>query len=330
MKMIKRVNIDDLNLLNNNQYDFFVAFCGFEKRCLSVVQNISSETIEKGIVFINNEVFSESRENLQAFNDFLGNKAIIKEIDIFNPLEVADSFIDEIVNECKQSEAPRLLVDITSFTHEALLIFLAICNQFLNGAQIDYAYSNASIYASENNDCEERWLSRGIKEVRSILGYAGDIKPLNKTVMIMMVGYECERACQVIDSVSPEELIITYNDANGSTDQTNGNASLIHANLLKDLAAYYQNVEKYMIPSNDPFETAKELETVISTIEPDVNIIIAPMNNKLATFGAGLVALKRPEIQLCYAPAIYYNTSSYSIRGDSCYLFSLNEKLENI
>lgn len=323
--MIKRVNIDNLLFLKHNHYDYFVAFCGFEKRCLSVVKNVLSENMVKGIVYINNEVFSESRENLQVFKDSLGSKIDIKEIDIFNPIEVADSFVDVIVNECKNIEKPRLLVDITSFTHEALLIFLAICNQFLDNAQIDYTYCNASIYASENSGCKEQWLSRGIKEVRSVLGYAGDIKPLNKTVMIMMVGYECERAWQVIDSVSPEKLIITYNDASGSTDQTNGDASFIHANLLKDLAAYYQNVEQYMIPSNNPFDTKKELEKVISKIEPDVNIIIAPMNNKLATFGAGLVALDRPDIQLCYAPATYYNTSSYSVEGDSCYLFSLDK-----
>ena len=324
MIMIRKVSIDKLGFLNNNHYDFFIAFCGFEKRCLSVVQNVSFEMIDKGIVYINSEVFSESRENLQIFKDSLGSKIVIKEIDIFNPLVVADSFIDEIINVCNNIEKPKILVDITSFTHEALLIFMAICNQFLDDAQIDYAYSNASVYASENTDCEEQWLSRGIKEVRSVLGYAGDIKPLNKTVMIMMVGYECERAWQVIDSVSPEELIITYNDASGSTDQTNGDASLIHANLLKDLAAYYQNVKQYMIPSNNPFKTEKELEKVISEIEPDVNIIIAPMNNKLATFGAGLIALKKPEIQLCYAPATYYNTSSYSNSGDSCYIFSID------
>lgn len=325
MKMIKEMNIGELKMLNNIQYDFFIAFCGFEKRCLSVVQNIPFETVNKGIIFINNEVFSESRENLQVFENSLGDKADIKCINIFNPIEVADSFVDEVVNKCNEFVAPKLLVDITSFTHEALLIFMAIADQLLKDAQIVYVYSNASIYASEKDNSSERWLSRGIKEVRSVLGYAGDLKPLHKTVLIMMVGYECERAWQVIDSISPEELVITYNDASGSTDQTNGDANLLHANLLKDLAAYYQNPKQYIIPSNNPFETEKKLENVISTIDPSANIIIAPMNNKLATFGAGMVALKRPEIQLCYAPAIYYNTSSYSVEGDSCYLFSLDE-----
>ena len=264
-------------------------------------------------------------QNLERFESLLGEKVRIKRISIFNPLEVADSLWDAIKETCGDIASPKILVDITSFTHEALLIFLAIAKRFLNNAQIDYIYCNASKYASEADDTDEQWLSRGISEVRSVLGYPGDMKPFQDSALIMMVGYECERASKVIDAISPEELIITFNDAAGSTDQTNKDANQRHADLLKTLAAYYQNPRQYVIPSNNPFKTAEKLEDVISALGDDVNIIIAPMNNKLATVGAGMVALKRPEIQICYAPAIYYNTSSYSVEGDICYLFSLDD-----
>ena len=324
MKMIEIKKISELRTTILQPYDYFISFCSFEKRCLSVIENIPVEKINRGIIFINNEVISESVQNLERFMHILKEKALIKHINLFNPIEVADSIIDVINANCAKIDSPRILVDITSFTHEALLIFLAISKRFLRNAYVEYAYSNASVYASELTDTKEQWLSRGIREVRSVLGYPGDIKPSQETVLIMMVGYECERALQVIDSISPEELIITYNDANGSTDQTNSDANQYHADLLKELAAYYQKPKQFVIPSNNPFETAKKLEDVISQIQPDVNIIIAPMNNKLATVGAGIVALKRPKIQLCYAPAIYYNTSSYSVEGDICYLFSLD------
>lgn len=327
MKMIKQRKIEELKSIVFQPFDLFIAFCGFEKRCLSVIQNIPLEKINRGIVFINKELDPESRENMEQFRRALKGKGEIKQISLFNPIDVADSIIEIISQNCGGIESPRLLVDITSFTHEALLIFLAIANQYLKSAQIEYMYCNASTYASEAKNTSERWLSRGIKEVRSVLGYAGDVKPAQETVLIMMVGYECERAWQIIDSISPEELIITYNDASGSTDQTNGNANQHHANLLKELAAYYQNPKQVIIPSNNPFETAKKLDEVISTIKTGANIIIAPMNNKLATVGAGIVALKRPDIQLCYAPAIIYNTSSYSVEGDSCYLFSLDNMI---
>ncbi len=319
--------VAELGAMKLQPYDLFISFCSFEKRCLSVIQNIPVDTIKKGVVFVNIEAATETSANLERFMNILRNRGSIKHINLFNPIDVADSIIEVITGCYTDTKFPRILVDITSFTHEALLIFLAISKHFLNNAQIDYAYCNASIYASESEQAAERWLSRGVKEVRSVLGYAGDLKPSQETVLIMMVGYECERAWQVVDSISPEELIITYNDSSGSTDQTNGEANLRYADLLRDLAAYYQNPKQIVIPSNNPFETAAKLEEVISNLRPNVNIIVAPMNNKLATVGAGIVALKRPEIQLCYAPAIYYNTTSYSVEGDVCYLFSLDDTI---
>ena len=325
--MISKINVTELQTREMDHVDVFIAFCSFEKRCLSVVSNLQLAKISKALIFMNIESSMESKENVEHFKAVLGEQMQLTFVSLFNPIEVADAMIEAVKTACYGIERPHLLVDITSFTHEALLIFLAMTKHFLQNAIIEYAYSNASIYASEYENTEEKWLSRGIQEVRSILGYAGDIKPSRETVLIMMVGYECERAWQLIDSLSPEELIITYNDASGSTDQMNGNANSVHANLLQDLAAYYQHPKQFVVPSNNPFDTARKLEEIVSSIGSNMNIIIAPMNNKLATVGAGIVALKRPEIQLCYAPAIYYNTSSYSIEGDVCYLFSIDESI---
>lgn len=322
--MLNTMKISELKTREWEKIDLFIAFCGFEKRCLSVLNNLQLEKIDRALVFMNKDAAIEARDNLLSFSTILGDKAGVKYISLFDPIEIADSFIYAVNQYCQGIQEAHLLVDITSFTHEALLMFVAIAKQFLHDFSIEYIYSNASVYASESENESDRWLSRGIKEVRSVLGYAGDIKPSQETVLIMMVGYECERAWQVIDTISPEELIITYNDAVSSTDQTNGGANLVHATLLRDLAAYYQNPKQYVIPSNNPFETARKLGEVIEKIPANKNIIIAPMNNKLATVGAAILALEKPEIQLCYAPAIYYNTSSYSIEGDECYLFSLD------
>lgn len=111
----------------------------------------------------------------------------------------------------------------------------------------------------------------------------------------------------------------------GSTDQTNADASHLHAGLLRDLAAYYQDPPQKNIPSNNPFDTAQGLREILDEVGTDKNVIIAPMNNKISTVGAAIVALERQDIQLCYAPATYYNTVNYSTAGDKCYLFSLDD-----
>lgn len=304
--------------------DVFIAFCSFEKRCLSVVKNISLDNVNTAVVFINSKAPSESLFNHKEFKRILGDKGESVSVDLFDPIKLADQMILTLSKIKMAHPSPNIMVDITSFTHEALLIFIAVAKSVFDNADFVYIYNNAATYASESENLGERWLSRGIRCVRSVLGYAGDMKPSQDTVLIMMLGYEYERAWRVVDTISPEELIITYNDSVGSTTQVNCDAGEKHAGLLKDLAAYYENPDQYVVTSNNPLKTAKELEVIVNKIGKKKNIIIVPMNNKLSTLGAAIVAFKRPEIQLCYAPAEVYNTSAYSVEGNKFYVFSFD------
>lgn len=305
--------------------DVFIAFSSFEERCLSVIQNLNLDIINTAYIIVNHDAPSQTHKNFQVMKQLLGETVTEVNVNLFEPLELTDQLISMVYKIIELNQKPRLLVDITTFTHEALLIFLAIVKRFLKNAEIEYIYNNAATYASETGTAAERWLSRGIRDVRSVLGYAGDIKPSQDTVLIMMLGYEYERAWRVIDSISPTELIITYNDSHGSTTQLNCEAGEKHATLLKELAAYYEKPEQYVLPSNNPFETAKMLMKIHNKIGKGKNVIIVPMNNKLATVGAAIVAYQKKEIQLCYAPAEIYNTSFYSVAGDSCYIFNLDD-----
>ena len=316
--------VDIKNLKEHISYpiDAFITFCSFEDRCTSVSANLLMHQVKEKIIFHNQRMPLETAKNLECLKGQLGANTRTEAVDLMQPLILADKMLTVLREVCKPDTCHTVLIDITSFTHEALLILVALC-KLLPVTHFVYAYVNAMEYAPKSENGDEQWLSRGIKEVRSVLGYAGDIKPSQDTVLIVMVGYECERAWKLIDNMSPNELIITYNDNKGSTDQKHKDASKAHAELLNDLAAYYQNPPNYVIASNDPFEAEKGLLEVIDSISKDKNIIVAPMNNKISTFGAALAALKRPRVQLCYAPAVIYNTSYYSVRGDKCYLFTI-------
>lgn len=320
--MFSIIKIAELNNEIATKYDVLITFCSFEDRCLTVLQNLSPELVGRTYYFMNQDAPKETLENAQTIGRLLGEKGRCIKVELFNPLNLTDNIV-RIIREALSGNN-RILVDISAFTHEALLIFVAVAMKFYPNANIEYIYCNATTYASEAEKITEKWMSRGIQDVRSVMGYAGEIDPTKDTVLIMMVGYECERAWRIIDAISPEELIITYNDQQSSTSPGNSAAGENHARLLKDLAAYYDNPRQKIIPSNDPFKSAESLDNIVDSIGHDKNIIVVPMNNKIATVGAALVALKRPEIQLCYAPAIIYNTSNYSIVGDTCYLFSLD------
>lgn len=302
--------------------DLFISFCSFDARTFQIAKSLPYEKVKIALVFINKKAPEEAKQNLEVFKTAFNEKCIIESVELFDPIALADNMFSSIRKVLGENSHHNILVDVTSFNHESLCIFVALSSIFLNNNHIDFVYCNALSYASEAEVESQKWLSRGISDVRTVLGFSGDFDSNRETTLIMMVGYESERAWRIIDTLSPDQLIITYNDSTGSTTEANCDADERYANLLEDLAVYYEKPDKYIIPSNDPIETMNELEKIIKCIRKDNNIILVPMNNKLSTIGAAMLGLKYPEIQLCYAPATIYNTKYYSTPGNRCYLFN--------
>jgi hypothetical protein len=85
------------------------------------------------------------------------------------------------------------------------------------------------------------------------------------------------------------------------------------------MSTAYQEIDCFELKCNDPYDTCKKIEEKIAK-QKDMNIVIVPLNNKITTLGVAFAAIGNSEIQLCYAPALVYNTSSYSEPGEYCYI----------
>ena len=59
----------------------------------------------------------------------------------------------------------------------------------------------------------EKWLSKGVKEIRSVLGFPGEILPSRKNHLIVLTGYEYERAKTIIDILQPYSLALGFGEA---------------------------------------------------------------------------------------------------------------------
>ena len=80
--------------------------------------------------------------------------------------------------------------------------------------------------------------------------------------------------------------------------------------------------------ARDPLQVVRELSSAIDG-GTDANVIIAPLNTKLSTLGAGLYALGHPEIQICYAPVRRYIEANYSTSAQELFLVPLSELLQS-
>lgn len=322
--MFETMSISRLDDFITCEFDLFICFNSFEKRCTSIASHIPTDKFRAFLVLTNQLHLENEDNNLQELTNLFADKASVLRVDLSAPIVVADKIIDRLNYINERTPLNRIFVDITTFTHETLLILVAILNEKYNNAEIIWGYNNAKEYSPDINDPKKKWLSRGIGDVRSILGYSGDLKPSLDNLLIVIVGYEYERAARIIDAIAPDYLAIGYNNESNSSTEKNQDANEGYAKLLKNMSAYFEQTIDFVVPSNDPFKAYEAICNELDTIGKNVNITIVPMNNKLSTMGVALVGLRRPEIQICYAPALVYNTSSYSSPGDTCYIFSFN------
>jgi len=322
--MFKEIDISNLSNFFTEKYDLFICFNSFEERCFSIASHIPKDKFSKALILTNEIQFENAAKNLQKLTEIFENKATVAYLDLSLPVDVADSIIEHLNKINSIHKISSVFIDITTFTHESLLILLAIIKEKFKLIKIICGYNNAKEYSTDKKTVETKWLSRGIGEVRSILGYSGKQKPSKENLLMVIVGYEYERAARIIDIISPDHLAIGYNVEDTATTEKNRSANEGYAKLLKKMAAYFEQTTDFVVPSNNPYKAYQAICEELDSISNEVNIIIVPMNNKLSTLGVALVGLTRPEVQICYAPALVYNASSYSSPGASCYIFSFD------
>jgi hypothetical protein len=263
--------------------------------------------------------------------DTLDKKNISNEVvELFHdkPLESSDSIVKCLDKYFTSGSVQNAIIDITTFTHEMVLVILMLFNQKYTEINVTFSYSNAKDY---------KWLSKGIGDIRSILGYPGDLLPTRQTHLIIIVGYEYDRALSIISEMEPTSLSLGFGNSDSYTTEVHGlNKKHLGARehfneVVRDSISIVpkDKVYEFDISCNNPDRASRDIQSHLdqyNNVIEGKNILLFAMNNKLSTLGVGLFALERKDIQLCYAPALIYNYANYSIPGGECYLFKLFDR----
>lgn len=294
----------------------FLTCASFEDRSLAIPKNLDIDMITNAVVFTTKAsdlIMHNCNEMEKIFND----KISIVEIENNNPFSYFDKFL-ELLDKEISLQHKRLVIDISTFTHEMLLILLKLLNQKKDCfIEIKFLYVGAKEYSIGNNP-EEKWLSKGCKVVRNVLGYPGVRLPTNPICLTVLVGFEHERANALVKLMDPEKLFIGH----GYIDETcvyskEHMLPMQHFNTVyKMVFSGRSNVKSFDFCVNDIDDTRSIIQKIISE-NPNYDHIIVPMNTKTSTIAVGLIALDNPNIQICYAEPEYYNEKNYSKSGES-------------
>ncbi len=183
--------------------DVFICSASFEDRCKSVAQQIDPSQVTRVLICEYQDFDSVDPEVANAawlrshFAD-RGQRVILS---TNQPLLTADNLSNALENLPKDQYL-NMLIDISTFTHEALLILLKLLRQSDLSAKIKFVYTGAHEY-SIGLQGNEKWLSKGIDSIRSVLGYPGDLAPSKKLHLIILAGFESERAEKLIEAYEP-------------------------------------------------------------------------------------------------------------------------------
>lgn len=302
--------------------DVFISCSSFEERCFVIPKLALKFEPKSRFVFYNiNEVVAIRTNAEKLYQLAEGNTELIElnsDDPIQNYLQIIRLF-DQIA--AKYPDKPNLAIDTTTFTHETLLVLLRILHlRKDNLGDIRVYYVGAKEYSTNMESEVDKWLSKGVDEIRTILGYPGFTDPTKENHLIILFGFEFERTRKIIEEYEFDVITLGFGD-----EPIQDNHMKINCERHKRLLYEHPEAREFKFSLRDPIQTKKQLiEYINSEGLKGLNTVIAPLNNKLSTIGAGLAALENEDIQLAYAKASIYNTAGYSVPNDDIYYCKLD------
>lgn len=319
--MNQPINIKDLSTHFKESVDLFICSSSFEERCFTLANEVAKNFKPKeSLVFYNDNEYLEIIENAKKLAKILksGPDNIIS-LDSTRQIQNAIK-INDILDIKLKNSVETVLLDTTTFTHETLLaLFRLISFKKSSFKNLYISYVGAKDYSLNEPIPSKKWLSKGISDIRTIMGYPGVMSPARKNHLVVLFGFEEERTNSLIDHLQFESVSLGFGRQSSSiSDQHYDLNYKRHCELMKK----YTHAKKFDLDLTDPFKAKKDIENYLSVFTGD-NIVIAPMNNKLSTIGASLFAIDNPRVQLIYAKAIEYNAIDYSKPMDEVYLYHI-------
>ena len=312
---MKRLALSALRAELAEPFDLFIGSISYEDRCRSILEHLDLSKISVALFSENENHLELHVKNAGPIRDLLGSKLKLALVSTEDPLKTADALLSGLMAE---RGARRVLVDISTFTHESLLILFRLLGLTHQGAAITFCYSWASEY-SVGDPAEAKWLSRGIREVRSVLGYPGRPIPSRRMHLIVLAGFEHERATEIVRRYEPSAVSLGFGYSSAPDSESHHSVNRERFALLR---AFFPGADEFRFECFDPSQASAEI-LVRAKAHPNHNVVVAPMNTKISTLGAALAATSDLSIQLAYSQAELYNSDGYSRAGEYCYIFDV-------
>ncbi|MEZ0183734.1 hypothetical protein AB9T89_15935 [Flavobacterium oncorhynchi] len=322
MKTEKEKIIENLGLI-----DLLICSSGFEDRSVQLASSLDPSKIKDSIVFHLDDTYKVSSVNLEKIHEKIPQSRLI-EYPKNSSLETFDIFYNTFkeINSKNKGEMLNVVIDVTTFTREVILILIKVISleAFVN-------FNSTIVYTPNESysvDDGQFWMTKGIREIRSIIGYSGLHSPSKKLMLIVLNGFDEERTEHIIECFEPDKIVLGKPNKSGSI---NPSLNLISCSRYDRIKEKYKNLisQEFEFSCVDINFTIKEVKKIIDN-NTDYNIVISPLNNKVSTIAVAISAIENEEVQVCYASANQYNIDTKCIASNYFLVYNFNDYLKDL
>lgn len=309
--------------LELNKFDVLICSSSFENRC-KIIPSIIQNQVKNIMICHYEDNYQKANENFSELLSYF--KSPVKVVfEKNNPLMNIDNISNALHNiQINKKLTKRVLVDITTLTREMIFILIYFFKNVppVNKNKVTFVYNPAEKYSIDKENISDKWLSKGVRDIRSVLGYSGLFVPDKKLALILLVGFEQERAKKIIDTFEPSIVYLGYASIEGAITKELQEINKKVFEELKNILTI--DIVQFEFSCKTPHETEEKVTEIIKSIKKEYNVVISGLNNKISSIGVAFAALENPEVQICYPTVNQYNFDNYSISKDEIYLIDIN------
>ncbi len=274
--------------------DVIVTVASWEHRFILGFDDLIKKTRSKYVLmFIYTEYYDWSKKNIEAATELCRNnniKLVSHKLNFETPLETWKAVIPAV--EELIGKGATITLDISTMPRETTWIICDLLST--RNVTTQYAYHKPVEYT-------EDWLSRDPGRPRFVYKLSGIYKLGLPTTLVILSGFDVERAKQLVRFYEPENLIIGLQIGNQHKNNER-NRKKHESGFSRNKEIRWFDVDGFSLQ-----ETVEALEEYIGECVNDSNVVLTSLGPKTSSLAIFKYHLKYPQTSIAYAPSNEFN-----------------------
>jgi len=262
------------------------------------ILNEKKVNVSKKIIFYFNEVLDrcgnpEKDEKEFDASFFVTGSDLKLRVNMYDEIEGLLDLKEYIEKNVPTTKNTNIVADISVMVKPYIFLLLKHLSS-LSVERMYFLYTEPLTY---------NILTRGTMVAKDVPGYSGAKDMRKKDALIILLGFEGNRAVEVLNESNPD-LTIPVNGFPSYRPEFKDRSIMENKELLSE-----NDILKNLrfASANDPFETKRLLEDIYFQYSRRYNLTIVPLGTKPMAFGSCLFAMEHKDCRIVYSyPKEYF------------------------